>query len=79
MIAFAGGGALDTILDGETGVLFSEQTVESLTSAVHRFETAQFSPATCRRNAERFSVERFKRELMNFIEQRFVEPRKRAL
>ena len=78
VIAFGGGGALDTIIDGETGLLFGEQTVESLIAAVHRFETAQFSPAACRRNAERFSVDRFKRELMNFIEQRFVEPRKRA-
>ena len=79
VIAFAGGGALDTIIDGETGVLFGEQTVQSLVTAVRRLETTQFSPAACRRNAERFTVERFKRDLMNFIEQRFVERKRGGL
>ncbi len=67
VIAYGGGGALDTIIDGETGVLFAEQTVQSLIDAVRRCETAQFSPAACRRNAERFSLDRFRRELMNFV------------
>ena len=75
VIAYGGGGALDTIIDGETGVLFAEQTVESLIAAVHRCEAAQFSPATCRRNAERFSLDRFQRELMNFVETKYVQQR----
>lgn len=75
VIAFGGGGALDTIIDGETGALFGEQTVESLIAAVHRCEAAQFSPAACRRNAERFSLDRFQRELMNFVETKHVEYR----
>ena len=72
VIAFGGGGALDTIIDGETGVLFDEQTVESLIAAVLRCEATQFRPAACRRNAERFSLDRFRRELMNFVETTYV-------
>lgn len=78
VIAFGGGGALDTIIDGETGVLFDEQTVESLVDAVNRFEAVQFSPAACRRNGERFSLDRFRRELMNFIEAKFVQHRENS-
>ena len=75
VIAYGGGGALDTIIDGETGVLFDEQTVQSLIEAVHCCEATQFSPAACRRNAERFSLDRFQRELMNFVETKTVEHR----
>ena len=52
-----------------------EQTVESLIAAVLRCEATQFRPAACRRNAERFSLDRFRRELMNFVETTYVEHR----
>ena len=35
MVALGRGGALDTVIDGETGVLFGETTVESLAAALH--------------------------------------------
>jgi glycosyltransferase involved in cell wall biosynthesis len=59
VIALARGGALETLIDGHTGVLFEEQTVESLTDAIIRFERTAFDTAAIRRNAERFSQERF--------------------
>lgn len=70
VIAYAGGGALDTVLHGETGLLFHEQTVEALMAAVRTCESMTFSPAACRRNAERFAEEHFRHELTQFIEQR---------
>jgi glycosyltransferase involved in cell wall biosynthesis len=73
VIAYAGGGALDTIVDGETGVLFREQSVQGLLEAVQAFEALDISPAACRRNAERFAVERFRREMLNYVEERCVE------
>jgi glycosyltransferase involved in cell wall biosynthesis len=73
VIAYAGGGALDTIVDGETGLLFRQQTVEALIQAVLSFESLTISPAACRRNAERFATERFRSELMNYVEARAVE------
>ncbi len=76
VIAYAAGGALDTIIDGETGILFHEQTPESLADAIRRLDSTNFDPVAIRRNAERFSVARFKQELATFIEEKwraFVE------
>lgn len=74
MIAFRAGGALETVIEGETGVFFDEQTPESLSAAVLRFEAM---PATwdepCRRNAERFRPERFRAEIKAFLGEHYPE------
>jgi glycosyltransferase involved in cell wall biosynthesis len=59
VIAYAKGGALETIVDGETGIIFHDQTVESLSNAIERFELISFDSAAIRRHAERFSKQRF--------------------
>ncbi len=63
VIAYGEGGALDTVLDGETGVLFRPQTAEGLAEAVLRFE-ARFEPsadpARIAAHAAGFSPERFR-------------------
>jgi glycosyltransferase involved in cell wall biosynthesis len=76
VIAFAGGGALDTIVDGETGLLFREQTTQALVDAVLTFELLQLSPAACRRNAERFAAERFRREMTAFVDDQLTQHEK---
>jgi glycosyltransferase involved in cell wall biosynthesis len=63
VIAFGKGGALETIVDGRTGIVFAEQTVDSLAAAILRFEQLAFDPAAIRRHAERFSKERFTQSL----------------
>jgi len=68
VIAFGKGGATETVRDGATGVFFGEQTVESLTEAVHRFEAMTFDPLACRTNAVRFAPERFRQEFSAFVE-----------
>lgn len=68
VIAYAAGGSLDTVIDGETGIFFHEQTVESLIEAVHRLEDSAFDPDRIRHNAERFSIPRFKRELQDWVD-----------
>lgn len=67
VVAFGGGGALDTIVPGVTGVLFNEQTVESLTQTLADFDADYFSPAACRIQAEQFSVARFRQKLLEFL------------
>jgi glycosyltransferase involved in cell wall biosynthesis len=67
VIAFRGGGALDTVLPGRTGELFTEQTVESLKAVLERFDPSAYDPAACRVNAERFGAERFEAELKEFV------------
>ncbi len=73
VIAFARGGALDTIIDGETGLFFREQSVAALIETIEQFEKQSFDPAAARANAERFSISRFRRELGNFIAQKWGE------
>ncbi len=59
VIAFAGGGALDTVQDGVNGVLFSEQTVAALKAALGRLGDLRFDPGVCRASAERFDAQVF--------------------
>jgi len=61
VIAFAGGGARETVVEGETGLFFDEQSVASLIDAVERCEAwlGDFSPAAAVANARRFAPEVF--------------------
>ena len=67
VIAFAGGGALDTVIDGITGVLFDRQDVPSLSAAANRAASLRFVPDEIRAHAEKFGVARFKKELLQVI------------
>jgi glycosyltransferase involved in cell wall biosynthesis len=73
VIAFAGGGALDYVVEGVTGALFREQTSGSLADAVSRFDEAAFAPSAIRAQAERFDTEVFKAKLMAVIEEQVGE------
>jgi glycosyltransferase involved in cell wall biosynthesis len=78
VIAYARGGATETIrgldCDHPTGVFFETQSVDSIIDAVSRFEAAGVSPADCRENALRFSVERFRREFNAFVRECLLQP-----
>lgn len=54
VIAYGKGGALDIVQDGESGVLFDSQNVESVIEAINRAGTINFLPGTLRRKAKRF-------------------------
>ena len=63
MVALGRGGALDTVIDGETGVLFADTTVESLAEGLHARGHTTWDAARIRAHAERFSRERFVAEI----------------
>lgn len=69
VIAYAGGGALDTVVEGVTGTFFHEQTHESLAQAVRRFDESRYDPAGIRAHAGQFDVVMFKTHLQAFIEE----------
>ncbi len=69
VIAYGRGGALDTVKDNETGVLFDEQTVTSLTSAVKTFEALTFDPEAIRIHAQQFSGRAFREKILQIVEQ----------
>ena len=67
VIGYAKGGVLDIVQDGETGVLFNEQTTESLVAAIKRFENHSFLPATLHRKSKRFAASLFASKLRKII------------
>ncbi|MCD6290711.1 MAG: glycosyltransferase [Anaerolineae bacterium] len=75
VIAYAGGGALDTVVEGKTGLFFREQTPEALAEVVQRFAPTDFNPAECRAQAERFSQAAFRERLRTFVESQLAQHR----
>ena len=67
-IAYAAGGALDTIRPGETGELFSEQTVEALVEVLARFDATRYDPVRIREHALQFDSSVFKQCIGNFVQ-----------
>lgn len=63
VVAFAGGGALETIEDGVTGVFFTEHSVDALLDALTRCDAISCSPNRIARQASRFSVQAFRERL----------------
>lgn len=66
VIAYGAGGAMETVVDEETGLLFQEQTVESLVASIERFEHRKdlFDRREIARYAGRFSASVFRQELL---------------
>jgi len=61
------GGVRETIIDGKTGVLFDEPTVESVIGAIKKLRNLEIKGEDCLKNAKKFSKERFKTEIKNFV------------
>jgi glycosyltransferase involved in cell wall biosynthesis len=68
VIAFRAGGALETVIEGRTGLFFDEQSSRALRAAVEQFEALpEDAFKDCRANAERFSRARFRNEMKAFL------------
>jgi glycosyltransferase involved in cell wall biosynthesis len=73
VIAFGRGGAKETVLPGETGVLYEVQGIEGLGAALDKFKDMNFNKATIRANATKFSRDSFKTEISSYFQQRWAE------
>jgi len=71
VIAYAKGGALDIIQDGETGILFETQSVAGLVEAMKRFENYTFLPATLYRKSKRFDKSLFATKMRKIISDQY--------
>jgi glycosyltransferase involved in cell wall biosynthesis len=73
VIAYGKGGSLETVVDGKTGIYFYEQTAEAIINAVNGFELMEknFDGTIIREHAESFSEERFKKEIKQFVEEKY--------
>jgi glycosyltransferase involved in cell wall biosynthesis len=67
VVAYGVGGARDSVLDGETGILHAEQTAASVASAILQFEDVRFDEQRIRANARRFGRERFRAEMAELL------------
>ena len=68
VIAFNGGGYKETVLQGKTGVLFDDYSVQGLISAIKKFEETKFDKDEIIKHAQKFGKERFKKEIKEFVE-----------
>lgn len=72
VVALGRGGSLDTVVDGETGVLVGDQDDKLFAEAIEWVLAAGVDPDACRANAERFSVARFRAEFGAWVDQAAV-------
>ena len=68
VLAFGKGGALETVVEGQTGAFFGEPTVESLIDGIERIDRIEVDPAAVRAHATRFALPRFAPELKAAID-----------
>ncbi|WP_374689869.1 glycosyltransferase [Promineifilum sp.] len=76
VIAYAAGGALETVITGPdaasaTGALFAEQSVAAIIEVVESFDPLSVSPAAIRRHAEQYDIALFKRHIADFVERKY--------
>jgi len=70
VVAFAAGGALDTVVELKTGMLFSDQSAHGLMDAIGRFEQVAecFDPVAIRAHAMQFSTARFTEQFRTCVD-----------
>jgi glycosyltransferase involved in cell wall biosynthesis len=73
VIAYGDGGAAETVAHGENGVLFKEQTWESLMDALLNFKPENWDKDKIREHAEKYNSDRFKEEIKKFVFDRYEE------
>lgn len=68
VIAYRGGGYIESVVEGKTGVFFDKPTVDSLVSGIKKLEKMKFEHKVLQTHAKKFSKERFKREISEFVQ-----------
>ncbi|MCU0343824.1 MAG: glycosyltransferase [Ignavibacterium sp.] len=72
VIAFGKGGAAETVIDGKTGILFQEQTAESIIEAVNKFESIgnKLNYSEISQHAEKFSRKKFEQNIREYVNEK---------
>jgi glycosyltransferase involved in cell wall biosynthesis len=73
VIAYRAGGALETVVENETGIFFDEQTPEAIIEAIDRFDSKKFDSHKIREHALKFDTEVFKKNIKEYIEKQYLE------
>lgn len=72
VIAFGGGGALDTVIPGKSGEHFTEQSVDALAEVMASFDASQYDPVWMREHAARFDTRLFQERIGAYVEQAHI-------
>jgi len=73
VIAYGRGGALETVVEGRTGIFFNEQSAEGLEQAVRKLDTMNFDPDVLRMHAMRFDRRKFRIAIEDYVIKRWRE------
>lgn len=76
VIAYAAGGALETVIEGKTGKLFDEQSWEALIDTIIKFKPNSYNPVEIKKHSENFNTENFYRRMKDFIDKAYSEFKK---
>ncbi len=68
VIAIKAGGYKETVLEGKTGEFFDQASIESLLKVLETFDPTKYKAEDCKKQAEKFSKERFKKEIMGLVD-----------
>jgi len=72
VIAYASGGALETVVEGVTGVFFHEPAAQALAQAVQDTDPSAFDPSALQAHAMKFDKEVFKQRVSAFVREKWV-------
>jgi glycosyltransferase involved in cell wall biosynthesis len=73
VIAFAKGGALETVIDNTTGTYFYNQTADSIIKAISKFEKMNFDFLKISKHARKFSKDNFKKQFTSYINKQYQQ------
>jgi glycosyltransferase involved in cell wall biosynthesis len=79
VIAYRGGGALETVVEHVTGQFFDLPEVASLMAVLSNFNPDSFNPQVIRRHSEEFDVIKFQYKIKHFVEEKYEEHQKLKL
>lgn len=79
VIAYKAGGALETVIEGQTGTFFEEQTWEDLADKILRFKNSTYNPVEIRKHALNFDKKVFKQRIKNFINEKTEQRQSKLL
>jgi glycosyltransferase involved in cell wall biosynthesis len=74
VVALARGGAAETVIDGETGVLYAEPSTDGLAAAIERLDASAFEPIRIRARAEEFGTTVFRQSWTDLFRRLGVDP-----
>jgi glycosyltransferase involved in cell wall biosynthesis len=73
VLAYAAGGALETVIPGLSGELIDEQNWETLADRLLVFDASKYDPAAIRAHAEQFSTENFHKNISAFVQKEYTK------